>query len=124
MTVTDDLYDLIGGSRTVKAATESFYRRVFADDKLRPFFKTTNMAQLVARQSMFISMLTGGRVVYTGRDIHAAHAQAREQGLNDGHFDWFLEHFREALHEVGVEAYKVEKVIRLLETKRNAVLNP
>ena len=88
------------------------------------FFKTTNMEQLVARQSMFISMLTGGRVVYTGQDIRAAHAQAREQGLNDGHFDWFLEHFREALHEVGVEAYKVERVIRLLETKRNAVLDP
>jgi hypothetical protein len=36
---------------------------------------------------MFISMLLGGRVVYTGEDIHAAHAYAREQGLNEEHFD-------------------------------------
>jgi hemoglobin len=122
--VIDELYDLIGGRQTIWAATEAFYRRVLADDKLRRFFKGTDMAQLRARQSMFISMLLGGRIVYTGKDIHAAHALAREQGLNDGHFDWFLEHFREALHEVGVEAYKVEKVIRLLETRRNAVLNP
>jgi hypothetical protein len=35
---------------------------------------------------MFISMLLGGRVVYTGKDIHAAHARAREEGLNDTHF--------------------------------------
>jgi len=82
------------------------------------------MAQLCARQSMFISMLLGRRVVYTGKDIHAAHAHARNQGLNDGHFDRFLCHFREALDEVGVEADKVEKVTKLLESKRNVVLNP
>jgi truncated hemoglobin YjbI len=122
--VIDDVYDLIGGRQTVWAATESFYRRVYADDALRPFFKTTDMAQLAARQSMFVSMLLGGRVVYTGKDIHTAHAHARDQGLNDGHFDRFLKHFREALNEVGVDADKVEKVTRLLETRRNAVLNP
>ena len=120
----DDLYDLIGGRQTVWAATESFYRRVFADDTLRPFFKSADMAQLRARQSMFISMLLGGRVVYTGKDIHAAHAPARKQGLNDRHFDTFLRHFREALNDVGVQADKVEKVTKLLESKRNAVLNP
>jgi hemoglobin len=122
--VIDELYDLIGGRQTVWAATESFYRRVFADDTLRPFFKSTDMAQLRARQSMFISMLLGGRVVYTGKDIHAAHAHAREQGLNDGHFDRFVGHFREALMEVGVEADKVEKVANLLDARRNDVLNP
>jgi hemoglobin len=119
----DELYDLIGGKRTVWAATEAFYRRVFADDTLRPFFKSTDMAQLRSRQSMFISMLLGGRVVYTGKDIHAAHAHAREQGLSDGHFDMFLRHFREALNEVGVEVDKVEKVTKLLEGKRGDVLN-
>jgi hemoglobin len=122
--VIDELYDLIGGKRTVWAATEAFYRKVLADDTLRLFFKSTDMAQLRARQSMFISMLLGGRIVYTGKDIHAAHAHAREQGLNDNHFDRFLGHFREALSDVGVEAQKVEKVTKLLESKRNAVLNP
>jgi len=42
----------------------------------------------------------------------------------DGHFDRFLTHFREALNEVGVEADKVEKVAKLFESRRNAVLNP
>lgn len=119
----DDLYDLIGGRQTVWAATESFYRRVLADDTLSPFFKSTDMAQLRARQSMFISMLLGGRVVYTGKNIHAAHAHARKQGLNDGHFDRFLKHFREALDDVGIESDKVEKVMKHLEGRRSAVLN-
>ena len=120
----DELYDLIGGKQAVWAATESFYRRVLADNTLSPFFATTDMAQLRARQSMFISMLLGGRVVYTGKDIALAHSHARQQGLNDGHFDRFLKHFRDALQEVGVQPDKVEKVMKLLETKRSAVLNP
>ena len=58
-----------------------------------------------------------------GRDITAAHAQPREQGLNDTHFDAFLKHFRAALEEVGVKADKAEKVMKLLEGRRGAVLN-
>ena len=73
---------------------------------------------------MFVSMLLGGRIVYTGADIAAAHARAREQGLNDGHFDRFLRHFREALVEVGVETDKADKVLKLLESRRSVVLNP
>jgi hemoglobin len=119
----DDLYDLIGGKLTVWAAIESFYRRVLADESVSHFFKNTDMAHLLARQSMFISMLLGGRVVYTGKDITAVHAQAREQGLNDTHFDALLKHFRAALEEVGVKADKAEKVTKLLESKRGAVLN-
>jgi hemoglobin len=119
----DDLYDLIGGRQTIWAATESFYRRVLADDRLCHFFESTDMAHLQARQSMFITMLLGGRIVYTGKEITAAHAGARVQGLNDTHFDTFLKHFRDALEEVGVKADKAEKVMKLLESKRNAVLN-
>jgi hemoglobin len=118
----DELYDLIGGRQTVSAATESFYRRVLADDRVSPFFASTDMTHLRARQSMFISMLLGGRVVYTGKDIAAAHAGARARGLNGTHFDTFLKHFRDPLEEVGVKAGKAEKVMKLLESRRDAVL--
>lgn len=119
----DELYDLIGGRRTIWAATESFYRRVLADEELRHFFNSTDMQEQKARQSMFISMLLGGRIVYTGKEIGASHARAREQGLHDGHFDKFLDHFRAALAEVGVKPERVEKVMKLLEAKRSVVLN-
>jgi hemoglobin len=91
---------------------------------MRHFFDRADMHHLRARQSAFISMLLGGRVVYTGKDIEAAHTGARKQGLNDAHFDIFLQHFRAALEEVGVKADKAEKVLKLLENKRAAVLRP
>lgn len=119
----DELYDLIGGRHTILAATASFYEKVLADDSLRHFFENADMEHLRSRQSMFISMLLGGRVVYTGKDMAAAHAGARKQGLNDAHFDAFLKHFRAALDEVGVEADKAEKVMELLESRRGTVLN-
>ena len=117
------LFDLIGGKLTLAAAIGSFYRRVLADDALSHFFKDTDMAHLHARQSMFISMLLGGRVVYTGKDVGAAHAQARELGLNGTHFDAFLKHFHSALNEVGVPDDKAKEVLKLLESNRSAVLN-
>jgi truncated hemoglobin YjbI len=64
---------------------------------------------------MFMSMLLGGRVVYTGKDITGAHAQPREQGLKDTRFDVFLKHFRAALEEVGGQGRQgAEKVMKLL----------
>ncbi|MGE5112819.1 MAG: group I truncated hemoglobin [Acidobacteriaceae bacterium] len=118
----DKLYENIGGNRTIWAATESFYRRVLNDPELRPFFESVDMAKLVAGQSMFLTMLLGGKVVYTGKDIGAAHARVRDLGLTGSHFDSFLKHFRAALDEVGVKPDKAEEVIKLLQAKRSTIL--
>ena len=120
MSKIDDLYDTIGGSAKIEAAIRSFYWRVLEDENLRRFFHSTDMAHLRSGQSMFISMLLGGRVVYTGKDINTAHAQARAQGLTGEHLDGFLKHFRAAIEEVGVAPDKVERVMKLLEAQRAA----
>ncbi len=118
----EHLYELVGGHETIKAATERFYEKVLEDDSLRPFFQGSDMAKVRSRQVMFISMLLGGRV-YTGKDVHGAHARAREHGLSETHFDLFLKHFRAALEEVGVEPENAEKIMKPLESKRRAVLD-
>ena len=118
----ENLYELIGGHETIKAATERFYERVLEDENLRHFFKDTDMAHLRSRQVMFVSMLLGGRV-YTGKDIRGAHAAARVQGMKDEHFDLFLAHFRAALEDVGVEPENAEKVLQPLQRTRKTVLD-
>ena len=119
----EDLFELIGGRRTIEAATDRFYDKVLQDDKLRHFFERVDMAALRSRQAMFVSMLLGGRV-YTGKDIRHAHSHSRENGLSEAHFDLFLEHFRSALEEVGVAPKNAEKVMKRLEGKRAEVLGP
>lgn len=119
----DALFETIGGRRTIQAAVESFYRRVLADATVHYFFDGVDMNHLRARQSMFVSMLLGGKMVYTGKDIRDAHAGSRSKGLTDAHFDTILQHFRAALEEVGVKPDKLEKVMELLKGTRDTVLN-
>jgi len=117
-----DLFSLIGGSQTVSAAVEAFYRRILADESIGHFFTHSDLAHLRAHQNMFVSALLGGPEPYTGRAIGAIHAHLKPR-LNDAHFDAFLKHFRAALREVGVNDDKVDRIIKLLEGKRSSVLN-
>ncbi len=118
----EDLFELIGGRRTIEAATELFYNKILQDQNLHHFFDGVDMAHLRSRQAMFISMLLAGRV-YTGKTLHDAHAQSRGHGLNDAHFDLFLEHFRAALEEVGVKSENAEIIRKRLENQRATVLD-
>lgn len=119
----DAIYEVIGGRRRINAAVDLFYERVLADESLRRFFQGADVKHLRAMQSMFLSMLLGGRTVYTGKDIRAAHAAPRATGMTDAHFDSFLNHFRSALQEVGVQGDPLEKLMTRLETTRNTVLD-
>jgi len=122
--MTDTLYEMIGGRFKINAAVELFYKKVLADESLRPFFQGVGMDHLRARQSMFLSMLLGGRVVYTGKDVREAHEMPRKMGMNESHFDAFLKHFRESLDEVGVLPERVDQIVKLLEASRSDILKP
>jgi hemoglobin len=117
----EDLFDLMGGRETIEAATERFYDRVLKDDNLRHFFERVDMAHLRSRQAMFVSMLLAG-TVYTGKNIRDAHARSRDHGLNDAHFDLFLQHFYAALEESGVKPENAAIIRKRLESQRRAVL--
>jgi len=80
-------------------STAEFYRTT----RFAPFLKQPTCPVTRSPEHVHLDAARG-EVVYTGKDISAAHAHVREQGLNDGHFDRFLNHFREALKEVGRRA--------------------
>ena len=71
---------------------------------------------------MFMSALLGGPDPYTGREIGAVHAHLQPR-LKDTHFNALLKHFRASLNEVGVKEDKTERVMNLLEARRDVVLN-
>ena len=118
----DTLYETIGGRLRINAAVESFYARVFADESVRSFFEGVDPQGLYARQSMFVSMLLGGKMVYSGKDLDRAHATSRMQGMTDTHFDTLLKHFRAALDDIQVQPERVVEIMALLEGTRDAVL--
>ena len=118
----DKLYEIIGGRDTIQAAVDLFYQKVLTDPSMKPFFDGADMSHLRAGQAMFLTMLLGGKTVYAGRKLDAAHARPRAAGMTDAHFDTFLVHFRSSLEAVGVETAAIEDVLAQIETTRSQVL--
>jgi hemoglobin len=65
-------------------------------------------------------MALGGPMVYTGKDMRAAHSH---MALTDAHFVAVVAHLQSTLEELGVAPPRVEEVLKALDTTRSDVLN-
>jgi hemoglobin len=115
------LYERIGGSAAIGAATELFYRKVLGDPLLAPYFDDIDMDRQIAKQAAFLTMALGGPNTYTGADLRTAHA--RLPGLGDEHVDAVIGHLAATLHELGVTETDIAAIGGIAESTRNDVLN-
>ncbi|WP_257450990.1 group I truncated hemoglobin [Archangium lipolyticum] len=117
------LYEQIGGEPAMSAAVELFYRKVLSDERISHFFEDVDMERQAAKQKAFLTMVCGGPVSYSGKDMRKGHAHLVKQGLNDTHFNAVAEHLGATLTELGVPAPLVEQVLKIAEGARADVLN-
>jgi hemoglobin len=117
------LYEQLGGQPAVDAAVDVFYRKVLTDDRVSQFFDDVDMDRQIAKQKAFLTMVFGGPVAYTGKDMRAGHAHLVQRGLNDSHFDAVLELLAASLKEVGAPDELIQKVAATAESARADVLN-
>ena len=68
------LYEQLGGAEGMETAVEVFYRKMLSDERVAHFFDGVDMDRQMAKQTAFLTMVTGGPNHYTGRDMKAAHA--------------------------------------------------
>ena len=120
MTSDLSLYERIGGPLSIRSVTESFYRKVLADDLLAPFFDDIDMDRQVAKQTAFLTMVLGGPNCYTGADLRSAHAG---MALDDEHFVAVVRHLADTLREFGTSEEDVAGVGAVAGRVRNDVLN-
>ena len=74
MTAVVTNFELIGGTPAVKEAVNRFYDRLLADPELAGAFDGIDLVHLKRHQVDLMSMVLGGPVEYTGRDLGEAHA--------------------------------------------------
>lgn len=117
------LYEQLGGEAAVDAAVDVFYRKVLTDDRVSRFFDDIDMDRQIAKQKSFLTMVFGGPVAYTGKDMREGHRRLVEQGLNDSHFDAVIELLAESLQEVGAPDHLIAKVATIAQSTRPDVLN-
>lgn len=117
------LYEELGGEAAVDAAVDVFYRKVLSDDRVSHFFDDVDMDRQIAKQKSFLTMVFGGPVAYTGKDMRTAHAPMIDRGLNDSHVDAVIEILGESLREVGAPEHLITRVASIAESARADVLN-
>jgi hemoglobin len=122
-TQSPSLYEQLGGEAAVNAAVDVFYRKVLTDDRVSRFFDDVDMDHQIAKQKAFLTMVFGGPVAYTGKDMREGHAHLLERGLNDSHVDAVIELLGESLREVGAPEDLIAKVAAIAESARGDVLN-
>lgn len=120
MTSDLSLYERLGGSLTIRSVTESFYRKVLADDLLASFFDDIDMDRQVAKQAAFLTMVLGGPNSYSGADLRSAHAGL---ALDDEHYTGVVRHLADTLREFGASEEDVAAVGKVADGVRNDVLN-
>ncbi len=117
------LYEQLGGEAAVDAAVDVFYRKVLSDNRISHFFDNVDMDGQIAKQKGFLTMVFGGPVAYTGKDMRTGHAHLVARGLNDSHVDAVIEDLGESLREVGAPEHLIAKVAAIAESARADVLN-
>jgi hemoglobin len=117
------LYQKLGGQSAVDAVVETFYRRVLTDERVLDFFDDIDMDQQIAKQKAFLTMVFGGPVAYSGKDMRDGHRHLVARGLNDHHVDAVVELLAASLAEHGVNADDIAEVAKIANSVRNDVLN-
>ncbi len=119
------LYERIGEEPAVDAALTIFYNKILSDPALSPFFKDTNIPNLIQKQKTFLTFAFGGPSDYTywQRGLRNAHRGSVEHGMNDAHFDLVLKHLIDTLKELSIGQDLIEEVVSIVEGTRKHVLN-
>ena len=123
ITMTQRLYDRIGGDAAVNVAVDIFYRKVLADDRINQFFDDVDMDKQAAKQKAFLTLALGGPNQYSGKDMRTGHAHLVQRGLNDTHFDAVMENLAATLQELNVPAELITEAAAIAESTRNDVLS-
>src|SRR3954452_18552564 len=117
------LYEQLGGQAAVEAAVDVFYRKVLSDDRVSAFFDDIDMDQQIAKQKAFLTMVFGGPVAYSGKDMRQGHLRLVQRGLSDVHVDVVVELLGESLRELSVPEPLITRVADLANSVRADVLN-
>lgn len=117
------LFERIGGREAVNKAVEIVYAKILSDESVNGFFKHTDMRKLKAKKSLFLTMIFGGPIRYSSKDISTAHAGTVQMGLTSEHFDVYIKYLKETLDELGFNEDDKEEILIKAKSFKPEVLS-
>ena len=113
------LYDQLGGFSVVRKLVSDFYDRVLKEEDLAPFFKDTDMADLIDHQTKFWTTLLGGPASYTGEQLRKIHTS---MGIQDHHFDLVVDLAVETLEDHDIDPRHIGEISKQLRGYRSSIM--
>jgi hemoglobin len=118
----DSLYHRLGGYDAIVAFTTSLLGRLQSDSKLARFWQNRGKDGLAREHQLLIDYLvhvTGGHMVYTGRNMRTSH-----EGMGIDEEDWkrFIDHVIATAGELGVGEREGREVLGFLDTLKADVM--
>ena len=102
------LYERIGGQPTIANLITLFYKKVFFDPLLGPFFVHTSLEKLTHMQEQFFSIALDGPVPKNNILLRKAHWG---RAINQEHLTQFIDHLISTLKEVGIDDIDAQDIV-------------
>jgi hemoglobin len=97
--VRTSIFDAIGGTPAIEAATDVLYDRLLADPLLARHFIGVDLRRLKSHMRAFLASALGGAALYRGRDMGPAHAHL---GITGADWDATVNHLVATLASLAV----------------------
>ena len=115
----------LGGPKTINLIVGALYFHITNDPRIAHFFRDTPVDRIMAHQRAFLTQALTGENVYCGRALSEAHADLiARHGLTETHFDIVLEHLRQTLSELEIDARAATEVERRIAATRSTIFGP
>lgn len=117
----DNLYERLGGERTIAAVVNTFYELLVADKKLQHYFSNVDIGVLRHHQiTLLVSLLFGGPNRYKGQNMRKAHSGLH---ISPEDYDIAVVHFKTALRKYNVPIPDMAKIEALLRGVKPHITN-
>ncbi|GAX74586.1 hypothetical protein CEUSTIGMA_g2034.t1 [Chlamydomonas eustigma] len=124
----DTIYKRLGGSSKIEAIVNILYEKIMEDKKLLPFFQEVSLEYIKSHQVAFLGMAFDGPNPHKRFNVDImvlAHARLiREKGLEQTHFDLFIQHFLSSLQHLNVPQLLINEMMTVVGPLRLAFASP
>ena len=121
LTADPELWAALDRGPKLRAILQSFYGRVYRDERLLPYFQGIPMSRVIDKQYEFLAMVWSGETDYLGLNPFNSH---HWMVISDDLFDHREALFAEAMAEHALPAWAMRRIQALHELFRSDIVKP
>ncbi|KAG2441843.1 hypothetical protein HXX76_003451 [Chlamydomonas incerta] len=116
----------IGGEKGMKEVVETFYRKIYSNERLRHFLKDKDVSLLRSKQAAFMNWLFGPpTATYNGRSVRCAHLRMiKQRGFAEEDFLLGMSYFEESMRDYGAPQRLINEVMGKILPFKDIVFTP